>query len=84
MLKVTHVSALDNGYVYIELNDGRKGEVNITPFMASPFFKALENPNYFSKVTIFFTGIAWPDGQDLGPDTLAANLQSSSTEQKAS
>lgn len=80
---MTHISALDNGCVYIELNDGRKGEVNITHFMVSPFFKALESPKYFSKVSIFFTGIRWPDGLDLGQDTLAANLQPCSADRKA-
>ena len=84
MLKVTHVSALDNCHVYVELDDGSKGEVDITPFFISPFFKALDDENYFAKVALFFTGIGWPEGQDLGPDTLAAKLKPCKTDRKAS
>ena len=75
MLKVTHVLPLKNKHVYVEFDNGTCGEVDLSPFMASPFFMALENDDYFSKVSIFFSGIGWPDGQDLGPDTLSAALK---------
>jgi hypothetical protein len=39
---------------------------------------------YFSKVSLFFGGIGWPDGQDLGPDTLAAALRPNTKIEKAS
>jgi len=84
MLKVIHVSSMANKHVYVEFDDGRKGEVDILPFMTSPYFKALENDAYFSKVSIFFSGIGWPDGQDLGPDTLSAELKPSQLERKVS
>lgn len=84
MLKVNQVAALANGKIYIELNDGQKGEVDITPFMQSPFFLQLKDESYFSKVSLFFGGIGWPDGQDLGPDTLAAELRPNTKIEKAS
>jgi hypothetical protein len=84
MLKVEQVSPLANGTVYIEFNDGRKGEVDITPFMQSPFFLQLKDDAYFSKVSLFFGGIGWPDGQDLGPDTLASALRPTTKIEKAS
>ena len=41
----------------------------------SDFFKRLEDDTYFKQVRLFFTGIGWPEGQDLGPDTIEADLQ---------
>jgi hypothetical protein len=41
----------------------------------SDFFKRLEDDVYFKQVRLFFTGIGWPDGQDLGPDTIESDLQ---------
>ena len=29
---------------------------------------------YFSQVQLVFKGIGWPNGQDLGPDTIVAEL----------
>ncbi|KAA0875733.1 DUF2442 domain-containing protein [Nitrincola tapanii] len=84
MLKVTQVSPLANGKVYVVFNDGQKGEVDISPFMQSPFFLQLKDEAYFSKVSLFFGGIGWPDGQDLGPDTLAAALRPNTKIEKAS
>lgn len=43
--------------------------------MRSDFFKRLEDDAYFRQVRVFFIGIGWPDGQDLGPDTIEADLQ---------
>lgn len=84
MLKVNQVIALANGIVFVEFNNGMKGEVDIKPFMQSPFFLQLKDELYFAKVSLFMGGIAWPEGQDLGPDTLAAELQPKTSIEKAS
>ncbi|MBS4095213.1 MAG: DUF2442 domain-containing protein [Sulfuricella sp.] len=47
--------------------------------MTSEFFRELENEAYFRQVRIFVLGIGWPNGQDLGPDTIAAELVGSGT-----
>jgi hypothetical protein len=52
--------------------------------MQSPFFLQLKDDAYFSKVSLFFGGIGWPDGQDLGPDTLTAALRPNTKIEKAS
>ena len=84
MLKVTQISPLANGKLYVVFNDGQKGEVDISHFMQSPFFLQLKDDTYFSKVSLFFGGIGWPDGQDLGPDTLMAALRPNTNIEKAS
>lgn len=75
MNKVVKASALPGGRLQVELADGRCGEFDVTPYMDSGFFTQLKDERYFEKVGLFFAGVGWPGGQDLGPDTIAANLQ---------
>lgn len=74
-LAVTQADVLAGTTLKITLNDGRQGVLDMKPFMRSDFFKELAQPGYFAQVHLFFDGIGWPNGQDLGPDTIAAELQ---------
>ena len=47
----------------------------MSPYIKSDFFMQLNDDAYFKKVGLFFGGISWENGQDLGPDTIAADLQ---------
>ena len=75
MNKVVKAAALPGGRLQVVLQDGRCGVFDVTPYMNSGFFTQLKDESYFAKVGLFFAGVGWPDGQDLGPDTIAANLQ---------
>lgn len=75
MNKVTCVRAKSMGIVLVEMADGRRGEFDVRPYMTSDFFRELENEAYFGQVRVAFQGIGWPNGQDLGPDTVAAELR---------
>ena len=59
----------------VEMTDGRCGEFDVRPYMGSTFFRSLESPDYFQQVRIVFRGIGWPEGQDIGHDTIAAELE---------
>lgn len=72
--KVVQVSPLANGWLHVVFHDGRQGEFDVKPFMTSDFFAVLKNDDYFKQVGLFFGGVGWPGGQDLGPDTVAAFL----------
>ena len=61
--------------LWVRMADGREGLFNVAPYVKSDFFKELQNKAYFSQVRLFFSGIGWPNGQDLGPDTISAELQ---------
>ena len=74
MLSVQHITPLENGLLHVILSDERRGVFDIKPYCRSDFFKELLDDDYFSKVQIFFRGIGWPHGQDIGPDTIAADL----------
>lgn len=74
MQKVIHVTPLANRMLAVEFADGLKGTFNVATYMRSDFFKKLEDESYFSQVRIFFGGVGWPEGHDLDPDTIAAEL----------
>jgi len=75
MNKVTHVRPELLGQVFVKMSDGRSGMFDIRPYMVqSDFFRELEHESYFRQVRIFFRGIGWPNGQDIGPDTIASEL----------
>ena len=73
--KVVKVSPLAGGRLHVVLHDDLQGEFDVTPFMNSDFFAALKSDDYFKLVGLFFDGVGWPGGQDLGPDTVAAFLR---------
>lgn len=74
MNKVICVRPLQDGKVFVKMADGRVGEFDVKPFMESSFFNALRNESYFNQVRLVFSGIGWPDGQDIGPDTVVAMM----------
>ncbi len=74
MNKVITVYSLPHRHVYVKMANGQCGEFDMTPYLESDFFSALKNDDYFKQVRLFFQGIGWPDGQDIGPDTIAAGL----------
>jgi hypothetical protein len=75
MKKIISVSPLEGKKVAVVFSDGISGIFDVAPYIRSEFFKRLEDDSYFRQVRLFFSGIGWPDGQDLGPDTIEADLQ---------
>lgn len=75
MNKIIKAVPLPGGNLQVVMQDGRFGEFDVKPFMNSDFFAALKDEKYFQQVRLFFSGVGWPDGQDLGPDTVAAGLK---------
>jgi len=75
MNKVISVKPLEGKMLSVTFSDGTTGTFDVTPYIRSDFFKRLEDDVYFKQVHLFFSGIGWPEGQDLGPDTIAAELR---------
>jgi hypothetical protein len=75
MKKVISVKPLEDKRLAVVFSDGVSGVFDVAPYLRSDFFKRLEDDNYFKQVRLFFSGIGWPEGQDLGPDTIKAELQ---------
>jgi len=77
MIAVTKVTPLKNGLLRVSLSNGSTGTFDIKPYCTSDYFKELLHDDYFRQVGIFFKGIGWPHGQDIGPDTIVEELVAS-------
>ena len=75
MKKVITVKPIEGKKVAVVFSDGMSGVFDVAPYIQSDFFKRLEDEAYFKQVRLFFSGIGWPEGQDLGPDTIDADLK---------
>ena len=74
MLRISRVEPRGELQLFVEFEDGRRGTFDVRPYVGSAFFAQLGRPDYFAQVRLFFRGVGWPDGQDFGPDTIAAEL----------
>lgn len=75
MNKIISVCPMEDKKVAVIFSDCKSGIFDVAPYIKSDFFDHLNDDSYFRQVRRFFTGIGWPEGQDLGPDTIAAELQ---------
>lgn len=75
MKKVMQVTPLEDKKLFIVFSDGISGTFDVAPYIRSDFFMRLQDDNYFKQVRLFFTGVGWPEGQDIGPDTIEADLR---------
>ncbi len=60
----------------VELIDGRSGVVDMAPFLQMPGLNALCDPAYFARVQVTCGAATWPEGEDIAPATLLAEMKS--------
>ncbi len=68
--RVKNVKALENHLLEIRFTDNSRRIFNMKPYLHFGVFEELQNMEYFSKVYKMGNSIAWPNGQDICPDTL--------------
>lgn len=66
-----------SGYTLsVTFEDGTAGDVCLADQLFGPVFEPLKDPAYFAKASIDEFGvICWPNGADLAPDALYAQLK---------
>lgn len=69
------VKALSDYRVYVELVDGRKGIFDLKPYLDRGVLSELKDSRDFNRVGIQFGAVTWPNGQDIDPETLIAEMQ---------
>ena len=69
------IKAMADFMLWVELVDGRSGLFDLKPHLARPGLSALKQPDYFDKVDLLFGAATWPGGEDIAPNTLAAELR---------
>jgi hypothetical protein len=70
-----HLLPLPDFMLQVELVDGRRGVFDLKPYLHLPGFKALRDPAYFAQVNVFCGAATWPDGEDIAPESLEAELK---------
>jgi hypothetical protein len=72
---VTFVKPLADYRLYVEIEDGRKGVFDMTPYLNLGVFKELQEIHYFNQVGIVHGTVTWPHEQDVAPESLLAGLE---------
>ncbi len=76
MLHVTAVRPLGGTRLWLRLDDGREGEVELGPELEGPVFAPLRDPALFAQGPLDpeTRTIAWPTGADFAPEFLGELL----------
>lgn len=76
MEKVVSVTALDGYRLDIVFSDGVRGTISLAEELTGPMFEPLRSQSMFSSVYVDeFGAVAWPNGADLDPYALHAELK---------
>ena len=79
--RVRSVQPIEGYKLRLEFTNGEVGVFDCSPLLDFGVFRELRDPAYFRQVRVFLGSVAWPNEQDLCPDTLY--LESVRTTQRA-
>jgi hypothetical protein len=71
---VVDVEPLDDYRIRVRLKNGKEGVFDLQPYLEHGVFQQLKDPVYFRRVSIVFGAVTWPNGQDIAPETLYAEV----------
>lgn len=71
---VKTVKPLPGYRIYVEIEDGRRGIFDMSPYLDRGVFRELRDVRYFNRVGILFGAVTWPNDQDIAPKTLLAEM----------
>ena len=75
MVCASTVRPLEGYRIWVEFEDGVKGEIDLRQRLFGPVFEPLRDPELFRRVFIDEYGaICWPNGADLAPDAVHQTL----------
>ncbi len=71
LILVTSAKYLHGYTLELTFNDGVKAEIDFTDWIKKyPFFKPLENIEYFKNFKLDGWTVVWENGADIAPETL--------------
>jgi len=71
LVRIQRVKVLDGRTVELMLTNGQLVRRDLGPLLAGPAFALIRADDHlFARVDVVAGGLAWPDGQDLCPDTI--------------
>jgi hypothetical protein len=77
LIKVTKAEVTGGHRLRLRFSDGSMGERDFADIVAQggPMLEPLRDPNYFRRVFLDFGAPTWPNGYDLAPNALHAEMQ---------
>jgi Protein of unknown function (DUF2442) len=72
---VKQVRPLEDYILYVELEDGREGVVDIKPYLNHGVFQELQDKSCFAKVDVVSGAVTRPHAQDIAPETLLGGVK---------
>lgn len=79
---ITQAKPLGGYRVWLEFNDGLRGEVDLEDRLFGPVLEPLKGPSYFGRLVVNedLDTTVWPNGADFAPEFLHQRLQNSAAE----
>ena len=76
LIKVTKAEPLGGHRLRLRFSDGRFGERDFADIVAAdgPMLEPLRDTTYFARVFVEFGAPTWPNGYDLAPNALYAEM----------
>ena len=82
MPKLLNVEPRENYRIYVEYDDGERGEVDLSDDAGKGVFKIWDEPGVFERVYITdFNAIGWSDELDLCPNAVYFQLTGKTPEE---
>ena len=72
---VEEVQAIGNRRLAVKFGDGLTGTLQISPAFCTGVFAPLLDDRLLEQATIQYGVITWPNGLDLAPDTMVAQIK---------
>ena len=82
MPNLTHVEPRENYRIYVEYDDGARGEVDLSHRVGQTVYKIWDEPGVFEQVHIAHGyAIGWSDELELCPDAICFRLTGKTPEE---
>ena len=76
MERITKIEARRPFVLYVEFDDGTRGEYDMADRLNGPVFIPLRDPEYFARVQLSEWGAPeWPNGVDVAPDAIYESVR---------
>jgi hypothetical protein len=72
--EIRFFALLEDKKIYVEFASGESGTFDMSPYIKSTFFSALNNERYFRCAHLEFGVITWPNSQDISPATMRLEM----------
>lgn len=75
LVHVTGVRYLGGYRLWLQFSDGAEGEIDLEGELWGEVFEPLKDPAFFALAKLDLDTVTWPNGADLAPEFLRANIQ---------